>query len=85
MGCWASDRKAWILPNWWKRPPSGFPAACRITSSNWCCPPIFRMVLADSLLLEQAIFNLLDNAVKYAPAGTTIRLQAHLAEEQAWS
>jgi len=39
-------------------------------------------VLADSLLLEQAIFNLLDNAVKYAPAGTTIRLQAHLAENK---
>ena len=40
------------------------------------------LVSADSLLLEQAIFNLLDNAVKYAPAGTGIRLQAHRAENK---
>jgi two-component system sensor histidine kinase KdpD len=30
----------------------------------------------DDVLLEQVLFNLLDNAAKYAPAGTTIRLRA---------
>jgi two-component system sensor histidine kinase KdpD len=30
----------------------------------------------DPVLFEQALFNLLDNAAKYAPAGTTIRVQA---------
>src|SRR5471030_1705214 len=34
------------------------------------------LVSADYVLLEQAIFNLLYNVVKYAPAGTAIRLQA---------
>jgi two-component system sensor histidine kinase KdpD len=33
-------------------------------------------VSADPLLLEQALVNLLDNAAKYAPAGSTIRLDA---------
>ena len=33
-------------------------------------------VAADSVLLEQAIFNLLDNAVKYSPAGSTVRVGA---------
>ena len=39
-------------------------------------------VSADTLLLEQAIFNLLDNAAKYAPAGTSIHLQAHQTENK---
>ena len=30
----------------------------------------------DAVLFEQALFNLLDNAAKYAPAGTTIRVQS---------
>jgi two-component system sensor histidine kinase KdpD len=33
------------------------------------------MLELDAVLLEQALFNLLDNAAKYAPAGTAIRLQ----------
>ena len=34
------------------------------------------MVRADPLLLEQAIFNLLDNAVKYSRPGSAIRVHA---------
>ena len=45
-------------------------------------PPDLPQVSADSLLLEQAIFNLLDNAVKYAPLGTVVRIQARRAPLQ---
>jgi two-component system, OmpR family, sensor histidine kinase KdpD len=34
------------------------------------------MVEIDPVLFEQVLFNLLDNAAKYAPAGTTIRVQS---------
>ena len=34
------------------------------------------MVELDAVLFEQVLFNLLDNAAKYAPAGTTIRIQS---------
>ena len=34
------------------------------------------MAQADPVLLEQVLFNLLDNAAKYAPAGTTIAITA---------
>jgi two-component system sensor histidine kinase KdpD len=34
------------------------------------------MVEVDPVLFEQVLFNLLDNAAKYAPIGTTVRLQA---------
>jgi two-component system sensor histidine kinase KdpD len=34
------------------------------------------MVEIDPVLLEQVLFNLLDNAAKYAPAGSTIRIQS---------
>jgi two-component system sensor histidine kinase KdpD len=33
------------------------------------------MLALDEVLFEQVLFNLLDNAAKYAPAGTTIGLQ----------
>ncbi len=33
-------------------------------------------VMADPILLEQVLFNLLDNAAKYSPAGSTIRIEA---------
>jgi two-component system sensor histidine kinase KdpD len=34
------------------------------------------MVEIDAVLFEQVLFNLLDNAAKYAPAGTTVRVQS---------
>ena len=39
-------------------------------------PPDLPMLALDAVLFEQALFNLLDNAAKYAPAGTAIRVQA---------
>ena len=37
---------------------------------------------ADPLLLEQALFNILDNAVKYSPAGSRIGVTAALAGDR---
>src|SRR5262249_33829524 len=37
--------------------------------------PDLPMLDLDAVLFEQVLFNILDNAAKYAPAGTTIRLQ----------
>jgi two-component system sensor histidine kinase KdpD len=37
--------------------------------------PDLPMLAIDPVLFEQVLFNLLDNAAKYAPAHTTIRLQ----------
>ena len=34
------------------------------------------MLALDAVLLEQVLFNLLDNAAKYAPAGTTITIRS---------
>jgi two-component system, OmpR family, sensor histidine kinase KdpD len=34
------------------------------------------MAMVDAVLFEQALFNLLDNAAKYAPAGSTIRIES---------
>src|ERR1700730_7645959 len=39
------------------------------------------MVELDPVLFEQVLFNLLDNAAKYAPAGTTVRLQSSQARD----
>jgi two-component system sensor histidine kinase KdpD len=39
------------------------------------------MVEIDPVLFEQVLFNLLDNAAKYAPAGTTIRIQSWRDQE----
>jgi two-component system sensor histidine kinase KdpD len=38
--------------------------------------PGLPMVRLDFVLFEQVLFNLLDNAAKYAPAGSSLRLQA---------
>ncbi|WP_173087863.1 sensor histidine kinase KdpD [Devosia sp. 1635] len=37
--------------------------------------PDLPMLRVDPVLLEQVLFNLLDNAAKYAPAGSTIRIR----------
>jgi two-component system sensor histidine kinase KdpD len=34
------------------------------------------MIELDAVLFEQVLFNILDNAAKYAPVGTTIRIQS---------
>ena len=34
------------------------------------------MIELDAVLFEQVLFNILDNAAKYAPPGTTIRMQS---------
>ncbi len=42
-------------------------------------PADLPMLSLDMVLFEQALFNLLDNAAKYAPAGTLIRIEAEQA------
>jgi len=41
-------------------------------------PPVF----ADRSRMEQVLWNLLDNAIKYTPAGGTVQLTATLEEDQ---
>ena len=41
-------------------------------------PADLPLVMVDSLLIEQALGQILDNARKYAPAGTTIRVAARV-------
>jgi two-component system sensor histidine kinase KdpD len=43
--------------------------------------PDMPMLELDAVLFEQVLFNLLDNAAKYAPAGTTISIRSHLDSE----
>ncbi|HJZ32613.1 MAG TPA: sensor histidine kinase KdpD [Hyphomicrobiaceae bacterium] len=43
--------------------------------------PALPMVNVDAVLFEQALFNLLDNAAKYAPGGTIIRIQGWSEQE----
>jgi heavy metal sensor kinase len=40
-------------------------------------------IQADRLILRQALINLIDNAVKYSPAGGRIRVHVHAADETA--
>ena len=44
--------------------------------------PALPMVKVDGVLFEQVLFNLLDNAAKYAPADTTIRVQGWQEQDQ---
>lgn len=45
------------------------------------CPAPLPLINADPVLLEQVLFNLLDNARKYAPQGTVITLWARTLAE----
>ena len=40
------------------------------------------MISGDATLLEQALFNLIDNAAKYAPTGSPIRISARRSGDQ---
>lgn len=40
------------------------------------------LVLADGVLLEQVLVNILDNAAKYSPAGTTVNIAALLQRDR---
>jgi two-component system sensor histidine kinase KdpD len=39
------------------------------------------MLALDAVLFEQVLFNILDNAAKYAPEGTTIRIKSWRGKE----
>ena len=43
--------------------------------------PALPMIKVDPVLFEQVVFNILDNASKYAPPGSTIRIQAWREKE----
>jgi two-component system, OmpR family, sensor histidine kinase KdpD len=44
-------------------------------------PADLPMVTADFMLLEQVLFNLIDNAVKYAPEDTTVSISANIDDD----
>jgi two-component system sensor histidine kinase KdpD len=44
-------------------------------------PPNLPMLRVDPVLFEQVLFNLFDNAAKYSPAGSRIRIQSFLGEK----
>ncbi len=43
--------------------------------------PAVPLLQVDAVLLQQVFFNLLDNACKYAPAGTTVKVWARKAAD----
>ncbi len=45
-------------------------------------PPDLPLIPLDSVLIEQVLVNLLENAVKYTPPGTSIELSAWASEEE---
>ena len=46
-----------------------------LAGTSRCASRSGARALADPALLEQALFNVLDNAVKYAPAGSLLRIR----------
>jgi two-component system, OmpR family, sensor histidine kinase KdpD len=46
--------------------------------------PDLPMLEVDAVLFEQVLFNLLDNAAKYAPPETTIRIQSWRSEDSVY-
>jgi len=51
-------------------------------SVNTAFPPDLPLLLADGVLLEQVFINLLENAAKYAPPGSTIDLSASAGDRE---
>jgi len=49
---------------------------------NTAFPPDLPLVLVDGVLLEQVVINLVENAVKYAPRGSTIDLSASASDRE---
>ncbi|MCX2865515.1 DUF4118 domain-containing protein [Paucibacter sp. PLA-PC-4] len=47
-------------------------------------PPGLPMINLDAVLIERVLCNLLENAVKYTPAGSLIRISAELREAELW-
>jgi two-component system sensor histidine kinase KdpD len=45
-------------------------------------PPDLPLVMVDGVLLEQVMINLLENALKYAPAGTPIEISASAGDQE---
>jgi two-component system sensor histidine kinase KdpD len=43
-------------------------------------PPTIPLLLLDPVLIEQSLFNILDNAAKYSPSGTTIQIRGAMKE-----
>jgi two-component system sensor histidine kinase KdpD len=54
--------------------------ACHIVEIDLA--PGLPMLALDMVLMEQVLFNLLDNAAKYAPQGSTIRIRARQDADQ---
>jgi two-component system sensor histidine kinase KdpD len=46
--------------------------------------PGLPMIAVDAVLFEQALFNLLDNAAKYAPDGSTVTIRGWRDEAGVW-
>ena len=51
------------------------------TRCRWSSAADLPMLELDAVLFEQVLFNLLDNAAKYAPAGTTISIRERGIED----
>ncbi|HTC25268.1 MAG TPA: ATP-binding protein, partial [Gemmatimonadales bacterium] len=45
-------------------------------------PPELPLLSIDGLLIEQVLINLIENALKYTPAGTPIEISAQLAQRE---
>jgi signal transduction histidine kinase len=46
------------------------------------CPPDIGVMLADTVRLRQALFNLVSNAIQFTPAGGTVTLSAERTDEE---
>jgi signal transduction histidine kinase len=45
-------------------------------------PDVFPMISADFVLLQQALMNILDNALKYSPEGSPVEISVHEENER---